>query len=45
MEYEIDQPKPGYLRLKEKMTGSVVRMQTNDLMLSETFWNYYHDQA
>ena len=42
MEYELEQPKPGYLRLKERLTGSVVRLQTNDKMLSETFWNYYH---
>ena len=42
MEYELEQAKPGYLRLKERLTGSVVRLQTSDLMLSETFWNYYH---
>jgi hypothetical protein len=42
MEYELEQPKPDYLRLREKMTSSVVRLQTNDVMLSETFWNYYH---
>ena len=44
MEYVLEQPKPGYLRLKEKLTGSVVRLQTNDQMLSETFWNYYHNR-
>lgn len=44
MVYELEQPKPDYLRLKEKMTSSVVRLQTNDVMLSETFWNYYHDR-
>ena len=44
MEYELEQPKPDYLRLKEKMTQSVVRLQTNDTMLSETFWNCYHNQ-
>ncbi|MBM3302358.1 MAG: hypothetical protein FJY85_20705, partial [Deltaproteobacteria bacterium] len=43
MEYELDQSKPDYLRLKENMTGSVVRLQTNDEMLSETFWNYYQE--
>ena len=43
MEYILEQPKPGYLRLKESLTGSVVRLQTNDEMLSETFWNYYHN--
>jgi len=42
MEYKIDQPKEGYLRLRETLTGSVVRLQTNDKLLRETFWNYYH---
>jgi hypothetical protein len=42
MEYKLDQPKPGYLRLKEASTDSVVRIQTNDPMLAETFWNHYH---
>ena len=44
MNYILEQPKPGYLRLKEALTGSVVRLQTNDQMLSETFWNYYHNR-
>lgn len=42
MVYELEQSKPGYLRLKEALTGSVVRLQTNDTFLRETFWNYYH---
>jgi hypothetical protein len=42
MQYDLDQPKPAYLRLKEKLTGSVVRLQTNNELLSEIFWNYYH---
>jgi hypothetical protein len=42
MEYEIDQSKPGHLRLREKITDSVVRLQTSDELLRETFWNYYH---
>jgi hypothetical protein len=42
MRYELLQPKPGYLALKEELTGSVVRLQTNDELLRETFWNYYH---
>ena len=41
MEYELEQAKPGYLRLKERLTGSVVRLQTSDDFLRETFWNYY----
>ena len=44
MEYKLEQSKPGYLRLKETLTESVVRLQTNDRMLSETFWNYYHNK-
>jgi hypothetical protein len=42
MVYELEQSKPGYLRLKESLSGSVVRLQTNDTLLRETFWNYYH---
>ena len=42
MQYELEQSKPGFLRLKEKLTGSVVRLQTNDPLLAETFWNHYH---
>ena len=44
MEYDLEQPRPNYLRLKEKLTDSVVRLQTNDLMLTETFWNHYHNK-
>jgi hypothetical protein len=44
MEYEIERPKPGYLRLKERLTSSVVRLQTSDNLLRETFWNYYHNR-
>ena len=42
MEYCLEQSGPGFLRLKEKLTGSVVRLQTNDQLLSEAFWNHYH---
>ena len=42
MRYELEHPKPGYFRLKERLTGSVVRLQTNDLLLRETFSNCYH---
>jgi hypothetical protein len=41
MQYELLQPKPRYLHLSEKRTGSIVRIQTNDRMLAEAFWNYY----
>lgn len=42
MEYKLVQPKPEYLKLEESLTGSVVRLQTSDQLLRETFWNYYH---
>jgi hypothetical protein len=41
MEYELDQ-KNGYFRLKERLTGSVVRLQTNWRLLQEAYFNYYH---
>jgi len=42
MVYYLEQSKPGYLRLKDKVTDSVVRLQTNDQLLAEAFWNHYH---
>ena len=44
MEYELEHPKEGYLRVRERLTNSVVRIQTNNRMLSETFWNHYHNR-
>ena len=43
IEYELSQPHPGYLVLREKLTGSTVRLQTSDVLLRETFWNHYHN--
>lgn len=43
MEYELIQPKPDYLQLREKLTESIVRIQTNNKLLRETFWNHYHE--
>jgi hypothetical protein len=42
MQYFLEQREPGYLLLKEKLTNCIVRLQTNDKYLRETFWNYYH---
>ena len=42
MVYYLEQSKPGFLRLREKLTDSVVRLQTNDQLLTEAFWNHYH---
>jgi hypothetical protein len=41
MEYDLDQIKPGKYRLVERLTRTVVRLQTADDLLRETFWNYY----
>lgn len=43
MEYEIRKPKPHYFQLVEKLTGSIVRLQTDNALLKETFWNHYHN--
>lgn len=45
LEYELFQQHPNYLVLKEKITGSVVRLQTSDTLLRETFWNHYHSDV
>ncbi len=42
MEYTLEQKGDGYFRLRERLSGSVVRLQTNHRLLRETFWNYYH---
>jgi hypothetical protein len=44
MEYDL-QLKPdttGYFLLKERLTQSTVRVVTDDKLLTETFWNNYH---
>ncbi len=41
MEYELERVKNGFFRLKECLTGSIVRIQTDNILLRETFWNYY----
>jgi hypothetical protein len=43
MEYRLEHSKPGHLRLLESTTGSVVRLQISDRMLTETFWNHFHN--
>ena len=41
MQYSLEKKSAGYLELRENITKSVVRLQTNDALLRETFWNYY----
>ena len=45
LQYELCQPRPKYLVLKEKVTGSEVRLQTSDDLIRETFWNHYHNDV
>jgi hypothetical protein len=42
MTYHLEQSKPGHLRLKDDVTSSIVRLQSSDAFLRETFWNHYH---
>ena len=46
MQYKLEQRSAGsgYLRLIEPLTNSVVRVQTSDELLAETFWNHYHNK-
>ena len=43
MEYELRRPKDNYLQIVEKLSNSIVRIQTNDRLLRETFWNHYNN--
>jgi hypothetical protein len=42
MELDLSKKKGNYFLLTERLTGSTIRLQTDDLLLRETFWNYYH---
>jgi hypothetical protein len=42
MELELNKKKGDYFLLTEKLTESTIRLQTDDLLLRETFWNYYN---
>lgn len=43
MDLELTKKKDDYFLLKERLTDSTIRLQTNDLLLRETFWNYYNE--
>lgn len=47
MEYRLEHhpQRLGYLRLVEKLTSSVVRLQTDDELLTKTFWNNYRRRS
>ncbi len=44
MKYKIERKTPGsnYYLLKEEKTGSIVRIQTDNELLTSVFWNSYH---
>lgn len=46
MQYSLEphSDRPNFLRLKEAKTGSIVRLQTDNDLLSRTFWNNYHNR-
>jgi hypothetical protein len=46
MQYRIEHhsKRPGYLKLIDKLTDSVVRLQTDNELLEATFWNNYHNR-
>jgi hypothetical protein len=44
MELELNKKSESYFLLSEKMTSSTIRVQSSNLLLRETFWNYYHRQ-
>jgi len=47
MKYRIEHhsARPGFLKLVEELTGSVIRLQTDDELITKTFWNNYHNRA
>jgi hypothetical protein len=42
MELELNKKNSDYFLLTEKLSRSTIRLQTDDLLLRETFWNYYN---
>ena len=44
MRYRLERhpDRPGFLRLCEQLTGSIIRVQTDNSLLTRTFWNNYH---
>ena len=46
MQYHIEHhsSRRGFLKLIEPLTNSVVRLQTDDDLLTKTFWNNYHNR-
>lgn len=45
MRYELDRKRENYWLLREQQTSSVIRVQTDNKLLTEAFWNYYRSEA
>jgi len=45
MEFTLAKKNNSYFLLQEKLTGSTIRVQSDNSLLRETFWNYYHKEA
>ena len=47
MEYRLEHhpSRPGFLKLIEKRTESVVRLQTDDELITKTFWNNHNNRT
>lgn len=41
LRYTLNQKHPQFLILRESLTKSIVRLQTSDVVLHDTFWRYY----
>ena len=45
VEYILEQPRSQFLVLKDKCTGSEIRLQTGNGLIRETFWNHYYSDV
>jgi hypothetical protein len=47
MQYDLEHhaSRPNFLKLTERLTSSVVRLQTDDELITKTFWNNYHNRS
>lgn len=41
MQYKLFQKKPGYYQVIDLLSDSVIRIQTNNALITSSFWNYY----
>lgn len=44
LEFDLEQKEPGFFILKDRISKSIIRLETNDNLLKESFWNYYNDK-